>query len=508
MATIFALVAAPYDPDTAGTVDFHVATRDYRTAPGDTLASAMFEGVIDGWTFRRDAVRPGQVSGASLSGRGAITIAIPASWKTSGRLRDLLSYGWDGRAFTFYQLDTATGWSGRVVAASGTTASLSQPSADSLLLRFHDPAEDLRRPIQATVYAGTGGTEGGVELKDRPKPLIFGRVKNAPAILVDGGTLTYDLHAGQIQAVEAVRDNGVDLPADVSNPPAAGKHYADLTNGRIVLGASPSGRVTADVKGHAPSGTWADDLEAVIREILTAYAGLSNPGDLDTAALSQLATDRPGEVGFSTGTTPIDVSEVLDRLVGGAGGYWYFTRAGKFSAAVLKATTATAATDGEIVAVIDEYRFIRGSVGRTDTPLPPSRVDAQYQILGIVQREDELASSVSAANRLAYSTAFLVASASSAAVVAKHPRAVPIELASYAYGSTLATTIAEELRDVLDELAIYTGETDAGLGEIEIGDQVWISHADYGLPVAGKAARVLGVEEDETGTPRLEVATT
>lgn len=508
MSKIYALQVSPYDAGTAGETDVYIATRDYRTAPGDALAGVLFEGVIDGWSFRRDAVRPGEVNGASLAGRGAVSIAVPAVWKSSGRLAAWLGYGWSGRAFTLYEIDPATGWSGRRVAASGTAASLSQPANDQLLLRFHDPAEDLRRPIQTVTYTGAGGTEGGAELKGRPKPLVFGWVINAPAVPSDPSSLIFDVHDGRIEAIDAVRDNGVDLPASGSNPPPAGHYYADLANGRLVLGSSPDGRVTADVRGHAPGGVWAEDLAAVVREIVTTFGGLADPGGLDTAAFTQLATDRPGAVGFSTGTSPIDISEILDRMVGGAGGSWYFTRAGKFTLAVLRPTTATASSDSEIVAVIDAYRVLRGSGERIDAPLPPSRVDAQYAILGVVQREDELASGVTAANRQAYSTPARLASASSATVQAKHLRAVPLPLASYAYGETLATTIAEDLRDVLEDLALFAAETDAGFGAIEIFDQVWISHADYGLPAAGAAARVLGVEEDETGIVRLEVATT
>lgn len=47
-----------------------------------------------------------------------------------------------------------------------------------------DLAERLNDPLQPTLCLGTGGAEGGAELKGQPKPVAVGQVFNVPAVFV------------------------------------------------------------------------------------------------------------------------------------------------------------------------------------------------------------------------------------------------------------------------------------------------------------------------------------
>jgi len=507
---VLLLTVEPYDLGEADTVPVYLAPSDYRTGPTDTPASVTFEGVVEGYACERQAFAPGAFGGPSLPGSGSVSIGIPQQWRDNGNLAALLGYAWDGRAFTLERLAAGAAFADREVVASGTVADLDQAGPSSLVLRFHDRAEDFRRPIQTSTYGGAGGTDGTAELKNRPRPLVFGRGDNAPAIMVDPANLVLDIHDGPIEAILAVRDNGVALSSSGSNPPPSGSYFADLSVGRIVLGDSPVGAVTVDVKGAAPGGAWADDLADVVRLIVTDYAGLADPAELDTAAFTALAADRAGVVGYAAGTSSVTIAQILDALIAGAGGYWVFTRAGLFSLGVFKAPTATASTDAVVRAVITDYRIAEGSLGRRRLGIPPSEIRAQYRILGQVQAADELADSVTAADRLTWSTPNLVAlptdAALMSAIAAAHLRAQPLEVATWCYEEADAEAIADDLLPLLADLAAWSCETDVGFGVLAIGDEVWLAHPDYGIS-AGVAARVAGYAERQAGVTQLEVLT-
>lgn len=511
MVDRYLLTVTAYDRDAASVVTRYWGSSSYATGPSDTPANVIFEGVLAGFVFDRSASAPGVIGGASLGGQGSFAIAIPQQWRDDGTLADLLGYAWDGRAFTLERIASGDAYADRTTIAAGTATALSQGAAGELQLQVHDQAEDFRVPLQASRYTGAGGFNGTVDLTDRPKPLVFGEVINAPTVPVDPANLWFDIHDGQIEAIDAVRDNGVALLSSVSSPPAAGYYYADLANGRVQLGDQPEGAVTVDVQGAAPSGVWKDDLADVVRHAVVTYGGLSDPGDLDTAAFTTLATARPGVVGFATGAEEITLAELLDALVGGQGGYWGFSRAGLFTLGVLAAPTATAETDAAIAATVDAYRIERGTLRRLSVGVPPSTVRVQYRRLGLVQSADELADSVTAANRLAYSTPYRIApptdTATLAAIAAAHLRARPLDVEAFLLAEGPAEDLADALLGLLDGLVPYEATADAPVGSISIGDQVWLAHDDYAIS-AGVAARVQRVRETMSGGVTLEVFTT
>lgn len=511
---IYLLTATAYDLAAEDTVTLRVASRDYVTRPTDTPASVLFEAVGLAWRFERSAYRPGSVGGASLSGVGSFELAVPDEWLADGTLAAwLVGYAWDGRGFTFERVEDGAAYSTAVTIATGTFAALEQPARGRLLLRAHDPAEDFaRRRLALADYAGTGGAEGGAELANRPRPLVFGRVDNVRALPVDPAALRYQVHdganAGPAHAYDAARDNGVALTSSGSNPPPGGSYYADLAAGELYLGDQPTGAVTVDIRGATASGVWKDDLSDVVRHIATVHGGLADPGGLDTASFAALATARPGVVGLATDGGEFTVADALDALVGGAGGFWYFRRDGRLAVGVLSAPTATGPTHAAVSLVVRDYDIIDGSFRRTVPGVPPYEVKAQYRALGFVQAADDLAGSVSAANRLRFSTPYQLASSGvDAAIQAAHLRSEPLELASWCYALADAETVADALAAVLDGLVLISFQVEADIGAVEIGAEIWIEAAAYGFP-DGVAAVVLGYAEDQTGLVTIEAGVT
>jgi hypothetical protein len=82
---------------------------------------------------------------------------------------------------------------------SGVVELLDQADASRMRLRLSDGIARLAVPVNSTVYAGSGGLEGGADLKGKPKPRCWGNVQNLSAPLVDSANLIYQVHDGSDQ---------------------------------------------------------------------------------------------------------------------------------------------------------------------------------------------------------------------------------------------------------------------------------------------------------------------
>src|SRR5690554_1359231 len=87
-----------------------------------------------------------------------------------------------------------------------------------VVLRIRDRLAELDEPIQTTDYAGTtiaGGmdeAEGRPEdVKDRPKPLLYGVGKNLPAVAANMFDHIYEVASNGVASIDAVYDRGVAL---------------------------------------------------------------------------------------------------------------------------------------------------------------------------------------------------------------------------------------------------------------------------------------------------------
>lgn len=83
------------------------------------------------------------------------------------------------------------------------------PDGD-VFLRLMDGFERLDRPIQLSLYSGTGGREGTPDLEGKPIPLAYGEVEGAEPTPVDPTIGTFQVHHGEFRGVQ-VNDRGVPL---------------------------------------------------------------------------------------------------------------------------------------------------------------------------------------------------------------------------------------------------------------------------------------------------------
>ena len=130
-------------------------------------------------------------------------------------------------------------------------------------------------------YAGTGGLEGGADLKGALKPWALGRCLNISPALLDPVISLYQASAyGRIAAVRGVFDKAIDLgptlgdydisadllAADIP----AGRWATCLAKGLVRLGAPAYGKLTCDVDGDADGGVFPRRTGAILRRVALA----------------------------------------------------------------------------------------------------------------------------------------------------------------------------------------------------------------------------------------------
>ena len=304
----------------------------------------------------------------------------------------LTSYFWDGRdvevlmggpdfSFTEFQ---------RVVFGTADDITFNNRK---LSIVFRSRADLLGVPVQQTLYAGTGGLEGGADIKGREKPRVYGTLQNMTPVLVDRTNQIYQFHDGAAQAVSAAYDGGAALTfgADVADitasAPAAGSYNTQLSGGYIRLGAEPTKALTADVQGDSTGG-YVSTAADIIQRIVENQTVLTS-SDLDLASFAQVNLDNSAAVGvLLTGET---AAQAITDLIQSIGGAWTFTREGLLTIAVFKLTTSA----GTITA----RDIVKDSISRVRTASPTWRRRLGYAKSWTVQPQDAVVASATDARK-------------------------------------------------------------------------------------------------------------
>lgn len=299
-------------------------------------------------------------------------------------------------------------------AASGTTR---------LRLPLVDASADMGVPV-SPLYGGTGGADGDADRKGQAKPILYGIKRNIEPVPVNAGTLIYQIHAGRISAVLAVRDRGVPytFEADVANhaalaatAPLAGRYRTCLAEGLIRV--EPAGGsvsvLTVDARGDADGFGYASGTPASI-----ALKLLRGPGGLggDGIAADAFADWPAGEAGlYLRGGT---VAQAMDQLCAGLATWWGPDRIGRITGGqVTRPEQLTPAWD-------ITTPMIRDDPQDAGNPVPPRwRFVAGYQALGRVLTGEDLAGSVSAADRAIWGQPYQTAPREDPAILAAYPQA-------------------------------------------------------------------------------------
>jgi len=306
-----------------------LASAGFVTSASDSPALAFYEprimGEIEIGQSAADAV--------AVGGRVALTVSEILLADGDGFSADLARFGGaDGRAVRVLSLpvgDARASDFGATLASAavpfvGVLRSIDRTGAFTSRIALNDLTERMVMPLQPTLYQGTGGQDGGVELKGRPKPVTLGQVFNiAPVFLgnVDlgsGSLPTYQSHWRAMAGHDAIRIRGVAQAIVTSGTPAVGQARDFPAFGLFQLGGAPDGDVTADARGDVVP-VYQNSTGTILRRMLESLGGAFTFTEFDEDAWGFAELDLPGVVGFHQGAGAISTLAAVEEILAGSG---------------------------------------------------------------------------------------------------------------------------------------------------------------------------------------------
>lgn len=248
-----------------------------------TVSIRLFKGDFDG------QIEPGQAS---------LTLRADGLEKLSANAR---RFRWAGAPVRFYAGNAGQAWPWTQVFEGLVERFEGQGNAIKVTARVD--TEPFQKDVLTAKYAGTGGIEGGADLKNKPKPFLLGRCVNVEPVLINAVDNVYQVSAyGAIQAVSALYERASSFGASVGDYATyaalvaatipAGRWGTCLASGLIRLGAPAFGVITADVDGDKGGGTWWRKTGEIIARIAS-NSGISGTV-IDSTSLTALDTALSG----------------------------------------------------------------------------------------------------------------------------------------------------------------------------------------------------------------------
>ncbi len=369
-------------------------------------------------------------------------------------------------------------------------------------LALGDVTERMATPLQPVLFQGTGGQEGGLELKGRPKPVTLGQVFNiAPVFLgnVDlgaGSLPTYQSHWRAIAGHDAIRIRGVAQVVVSEGTPTVGqaRDYAAL--GLFQLGAAPDGDVTADLRGDSDP-IYVNSIAGILRRMLESLGLAYDTAEFDTTAWAFAEADLPGIVGFHQGATLTTTLAAAEEILAGSGAMLAAGRGGKLRLADPLATDAP------------QFDLPSACVLSCE-PLPlPASLRPLPRVIAVRWGRNHaplsnMAGSVAAADRQRLSQEGSFARAESSLITSRVAQQREISFPAAYWTEAEALARAEKWRTVLEAgPRMVRVLTDRFLGQIEIGQIGRITYPAFGFD-EGFVGVVVGWRESLTAR-RVEI---
>ena len=477
----YLVILEPYDPGLGVTVPHYFSDDGFVTAPTDTPGDTYFDPrLLAALNFERQLFAAGRLSGRSVPGAGTLMLN-----NADGALDRLAAMAFDGRRVRVLL--------GGQDFAFGDFATIFDGTADgvefddvTVSVRLRDLQSRFEAGVVRGVYGGTGGLDGRSGLKDRQKPLSFGRVFHVPAVLVDPATLTYQVHDGPIEDVDAVYDAGLAL-TKVAGVPAAGQFSVDTDVGIFRLGASAAGTITADVRGDKLDGAYTETVAGLIERLARTRVPGSETLVTDAAAFAAFEAAHGESVGIWV-RDDSTVAETLDALADSLGAHYGFDRGGRMTIGRVEepASVAVAAYDETDVLEIERLAVAR----------PVWRHSVEYRRYWQTLDASAVAGAVMEEARADLSEPVRVEAASDPAIQIRHP------LSEEAVTTTLLTDPSSAAAEAARLLSVF------GSGRVafrvllktqpfalELGQTVTLTYPRHGL-AGGRNLVVVGMVED------------
>lgn len=307
--------------------------------------------IVDGQLFT-PAITSGSNRQISVTSAGLQTGHSPISISVSGNeaWANLVWDGCIGRMWVGQSTATAIGSFTRIYEGVFGSITRDGPICE---IALKGQESRLDRDLLNATYAGTGNAEGPSEMLGTLKPWCSGQALNIEPVLVDSVRWIYQFHGyGAAQAVDAVYENALTLGAPSATfttwnalrdaTLAAGQWAAAPAIGAFRLGAEPTGKITADVRGALNGASPALTMNLIVRHLL-ARAGL------DTQFIHAASIDAFNQPWNFYATDPIRIGDICREAFYQAGGYFFSDEAGVFKAGTYISTkTPQVLTTGEL----------------------------------------------------------------------------------------------------------------------------------------------------------------
>ena len=493
----FGQLGTPYR---GGVEKFYLSDKGYSTRPDDSvMPNVYFAPKVDNpYTLDLSLFAGTDQSGfsnASAPGFGSLRIV-----NGDGSLDALSSMSWRGRKVKIYTGKNDFSFSQFELIFDGVSAGI-EVDDTHIVINLSDQSYLLDRLIEQNQYTGAGDYEGFDDLKGTPKPLAYGHLFNITPTLIDSARLIYQIHDGSIQAVDSVRDRGVEITfeadtGDIFNTaPAAGFYNTDLSRGLIRLGSTPDGNITTDCKGEN-TGSFVETIGTIMVRILQTRMGVNAIGNdiINKPAFGTL--DAESGV-YITGETV--ASDLLDEVINPFGGYWSFTRKGVLTAGLLSNP------------ILEEYTINPDYIEFNGVELLgvfPAvwKQRVAYKPVGTVQKSDDLASSTTTPTRELVSEEYRYLLSEKRTVRSADKNAVDRTDYLPAVESVDAQVVLDRLVALFSkERRLFRISVRNMLFRLYLGTVVKLVYPRFGLD-SGQLFIVIGFSEDaETDTTILEL---
>lgn len=496
--------------DAAGTTTTLRATTatHYATGPADTPASTQYlPRVKTAGLFRRDITSPGRIYGATATGYGLVELV-----NADGALDAWLDYAFDGRAITIKAGEDGAAYADMVTVLVGTMDQIQCDGLATLTIRIRDRLHELDKPLLTNTYTGgnslPAGLEGVEDLAGKRKPRVYGAAANISPPCVNTSRLIYQVSDIACYSVTNIYDQGVLLTkgsdytsqSDMeTTAPSAGQARVWPAGGYFRLGSTPAGQVTCDAWEYIGTPGTDPGKPAYLLQEIAEDAGIATAdiSSADVTALNALSVFNSPHFGIYLETDSITSALQAMDLIANGGQIWYgFDRLGKLR---MQRMTAPSLADSVYAFGAHEVLSLRRRAAEdAGAGVPAWSVAYRYFPNYTVQRDADLAGSVTLVNRQWKREEWRSSNTTDAAIKTKHLLAQEIGFDCYVAAQAIANTLALDLLALLKgERALYEAKVRLRLpmiSLIELGAVVRLDIDRFGL--MEKPLRITGILHD------------
>lgn len=385
------------------------------------------------------------------------------------------------------------------LAFSGVIASIS-PNGQRMQVALDDMAWRLSRPLQPNLYGGTGGLDGGDDLKGKPKPVSFGWRYNLTPVFLgqidlgDGTKNTYQTHWRSMAGHDAVRERGVAM-TQVAGAPGVGQWRDWPELGCFQIGFAPNGAITCDARGDNV-GFYAASTAQILQRLLTTLGPQFSAAELDLPSFGLVDTQILGESGWGAGSDVIPAADAVADIAQQQGIWAIGNRAGAFRLALAQYA----------IGVENLSLDVGDIVGLAPAALPASLQPTPSAVEILAAKNwtplSDISSGVSAAGRLALAGAGRTVRQTSVLISGRQFQQRTLAPGGLFRLDVDAQRRGQQLLAWLEKgVRAFTVTTDRYLNQVEIGHVARVTYPLYGL--AGGFTGVVAAWSEQVRKRRL-----